>query len=201
MPEKFSDIEIYDRAIYAYLSSISEHIIYSTTNRAFKNMLRDSKYKDYVPYDMISFYRSPDFDIDMDRYNFTAATMGDVNRRYKDAQGNIHTRYVKHVPVNLTYQVDIWSTKASIAQTTAIKLLSKIHMENQVLIAPMYPDDKEARFHITNVQWVDNSDLEIEDERGKLYRHTFTFTIDSRIKLIDEVRNTDFSCLPPEIYE
>ena len=196
-----TDIEIYDRAIYEYLMSISDKIIYSTTSRAFKNMTKQMKYEDYVPYNMISFYRDPNFAIDTDRYHFTGAVFGDFTRLTADSEGNREARYVHNLPVNLTYQIDIWAPKEVIVQETAIKLISKIHMENQVVIAPMNPDGEEARFHITNVEWVDNSDLEEEDDRGKIYRHTVSITIDSRIKLTRDVSTQRFRCVPIDIYE
>ena len=199
--ENRTDIEIFDRAIYEYLSTISERVVYATTHKAVQTITKDAKYKDAIPYHFISFYRDPTFDIDNERYNFTAANFGDVIRLREYDNGDLEARYVKNLPVNLTYQIDIWASKEKNVQAAAISLISKIHMENQIVLAGMEPDGGDARFHITQVNWVDNSDLEVENEKGKLYRHTITITIDARIKLVLDVPTTEFKCIPVDIYE
>lgn len=194
-----TDIEIMDRSVFAYLSTITEHLVYSTTDKAFQNMTKNMKYKDYIPYSMISFFRTPSFDIDMSRFNHSAATYGDFVR-LREVNGNREARYVQNLPVNLTYQIDIWAATATRVLETATKLISKIYLQNQVLISPMNPDGEEARFHIINVEWMDNSDLEVENEKGRLYRHTVLITIDSRIKLTSDVITTKFDCSDVDIY-
>lgn len=196
-----TDIEIYDRAMHGYLSTITKNVIYSITSKAFQNMAKDAKYKDYIDYSMISFYRSPDFDIDLSRYQFSGAVFGDFVRLTEDEKKKREARYVHNLPVNLTYQVDIWATKETNVQDTATRLISKLFMQKQVLVAPMNPDLEEARFHIIDVKWSDNSDLEEENERGKLYRHTISVTIEAQIKLTEDVETTQFICDYVNIYD
>lgn len=196
-----TDLEIYDRAMHGYLSTISKNVIYSITSKAFQNMAKDAKYADYIDYSMISFYRSPDIDIDLSRYSFTGAVHGDFVRLTEDEKKKREARYVHNVPVNLTYQVDIWAPKERNVQETATKLISKIFMQKQVLVAPMNPDGEDARFHIIDTKWTDNSDLEEENDRGRLYRHTVSITLEAQLKLPVDVETTQFICDYVDIYE
>lgn len=196
-----TDLEIYDRAMYGYLSTISKNVLYSITSKAFQNMAKDAKYKDYIDYSLISFYRSPDIDIDLSRYQFSSAVFGDFVRLRENDEKKREARYVHNMPINLTYQIDIWATKERNVQETAIKLISKVFMQKQVIVAPMNPDAEEARFHIIDVKWTDNSDLEEENERGRLYRHTISITLEARLKLTDDVETTQFLCDYVDIYE
>lgn len=200
--QEVTDIEIFDRAVWEYLSEITNNVIYAPTNIAVQTITKNAKNKDDIPLSFISFYRDPNFDIDMDRSNFTAATLGDMIRLREDTMTKKRdAMYVQHLPVNLTYQIDIWAAKEKSVQQLAIALISKLHMENQVLIADMEPKGEPARFHITNTEWTDNSDLETENEKGRRYRHTITITIAAVIKLIRKVATTEFCAIPVDIYE
>lgn len=194
-----TDLERFDRAMYKYLATISEKVLYSTTSKAIQTITKKSTYKDAIPYNFISFYRDPNLEIDDTRYQFSAAQFGDMVRLSSE-NGERTARYVHNFPVNLTYQIDIWAVKEVYVQETAIALLHKIYTNESILIADMNPDGEDARFHFTNVNWVDNSDLEVENEKGRLYRHTITVTIEARIKLTRDVRTTEFCVVPVDIY-
>lgn len=196
-----TDIEIMDRAVWKYLSKVSDKIVYAPTNKAVQSILKDEKYVDNIPYTFISFYREPTFGIDMERYNFTAAQYGDFTRLRENADKTREAQFVQNIPVNLTYQVDIWAAKQVSVQQTAVGLISELYMNNQILVSNMNPEGEPARFHFTDIEWMDNSDLEIENEQGKLYRHTIKFTIDSRIKIVRNLFTSQFCDVPVNIYE
>lgn len=195
-----TDIELLDKAVYMYLYSINDKVCYSVTSKAHQTITKNSKHQDKIPLTFISFYRSPNFDIDMGRYNFTMTQLGD-NVRLSGDDYQRTARYVQSLPINVTYQVDLWAAKETSVQELAIDLITKIYMDRQVLIADMNPDGEPARFHIQDVTWVDNSDLELENEKGKIYRHTVTFTVPTVIKLTKDIPTTKFTCVPVDIYE
>ena len=199
---EYSDIELYDRAVYTYLSSISPRIVYAPTQEAVKIITKREKFSDKKPWNFISYHRNPTFDIDWSRMNNPAVVSGDFVSLRGSSPLDRTARYVQNIPVNLTYDVDIWASKAIEVQNLAISLISKIYMQDQVLEVPINPDGEDGRFHILDVSWTDNSDLEREAEIGKIYRHTITFTVDARILLVRDVKTTKFCCrIPVNIYE
>lgn len=197
----YSDIEKYDRSVFEYLSTISGKIVYAPTQTAVRTITKQEKFSDKKPWNFISFYRNPTFEIDWNRMNNPATVLGDMVR-VKDIDGDTRAaRYVQNIPVNLTYNVEIWASKATEVQTLATALITKIYMQDQVLEVPINPDGEDGRFHILDVVWSDNSDLERETEIGKIYRHTISFTVDARITLTTEINTKKFCCVPLDIYE
>lgn len=201
MPDTMTDIERFDRAVYEYLTTISGKIIYSPTQMAIRNITKREKFEDKKPWNFISFYRNPLFEVDWNRMNNPATVTGDLVRLTKVSESERNARYVQNIPVNLTYTVEIWASKSTEAQRIATDLITKIYMQEQVLEVPINPDGELGRFHILDVSWNDNSDLERETEIGKIYRHTINFTVDARIVLTTEVNTTKFCCVPVDIYE
>ena len=202
---KMSEIEKYDRAVYAYLSTISDKIIYAPTQMAVRTITKREGFSDKKPWNFISYYRNPSFEIDWSRMNNPATVTGDFVR----LQGSLtddtvvrQARYVQNIPVNLTYNIEIWASKAVEVQELAIKLISKIYMSDQVLEVPINPDGEDGRFHILDVSWTDNSDLERETEIGKIYRHTISLTVDARITLVRDTETKKLCCeMPINIYD
>lgn len=197
-----SEIELYDRAVWSYLSTISPKIVYSPTQVAVRTITKREQFSDKKPWNFISFYRNPTFDVDWSRMNNAATVTGDFTRLRMTTDTDREARYVQNIPVNLTYNVEIWASKSVEVQGLAIQLISKIYMQDQVLEVPINPDGEMGRFHIMDVSWTDNSDLERETEIGKIYRHTISFTIDARITLVRDVATKKFCCcIPVDIYE
>lgn len=201
MNKNYTDIEKFDRAVFDYLTSISRRIVYAPTQNALRTITRDEIYKDNKPWNFISFYRNSSFDINWSRMNNPATVSGDFVRLTQVEENLREARYVNNIPVNLTYSVDIWASKAKEVQETAIALISKLFMTDQVLEVPINPEGEIGRFHLDNISWDDNSDLERENEIGKIYRHTINFTVDARITMVKDVLTTKFCCVPVDIYE
>lgn len=202
MPSITSEIELYDRAVWNYLSTISPRIVYSPTQMAVRTITKREQFSDKKPWNFISYYRNPTFEVDWSRMNNPATISGDFTRLSLNSAGKREARYVNNIPVNLTYSVEIWASKAVEVQTLAISLISKMYMQDQVLEVPINPDGEDGRFHILDVSWVDNSDLERETEIGKIYRHTISFTVDARITLVRDVTTEKLCCCAPvNIYE
>lgn len=200
-----TDIEKYDRAVFEYLTTISDKIVYAPTSQALRTITKNPEFKDKKPWNFISLYRSPSFSIDWSRMNNPATVSGDLVRVSSyDENSIIRTaKYVKNIPVNLSYNIDLWASKAVEVQSMAIALISKLFMQEQVMYVPINPDGEDGRFHILDIDWDDNSDLERETEIGKIYRHTISLTLDARIILDREVETTKFCCckIPVDIYE
>lgn len=204
MSTQTTDIEKFDRAVYSYLSSISEKIVYAPTNAAVKTITKREKFSDNKPWNFISFYRDSHFDIDWSRMNNYGTRVGDMVQLTRDTETlEREARYVQNIPLNLTYQVDLWASKAVEVQKMSTSLISKLFMEDQVLEVPINPDGENGRFHMLDISWNDNSDLERESEIGKIYRHTIEFTVDGRLTLINDVQTVRFKCgsIPINIYE
>lgn len=199
-----TDIEKFDRAVYKYLSSISSKIVYAPTSQAVKTITKKEKFSDDKPWNFISYYRDSNFDIEWSNMNNVGTLRGDVvsvdgipdTRRQKEKR-------VQNIPLNLSYDVEIWASKATEVQELAIALISKIFMQEQVLKVPINPGGEDGRFHILDVTWNDNSDIERETEIGKIYRHTISFTIEGRLTLSTDVEsNIVYYCETPiNIYE
>lgn len=196
-----TEIEKYDRAVYAYLSTITDKLTWSTTQNALKTMTKREKFEDKKPWNFISYYRTPSFEVDWNRMSNPATISGDFVRLSGYPDGSREARYVQNIPLNLTYNVDIWASKNSEVQKLAIDLITKLYMQDQVLEVPINPDGELGRFHLLDITWVDNSDIERESDIGKIYRHTINFTVDARLSLVRDTKTTKFSCVPVDIYE
>lgn len=200
MARELSDVEKYDRAVYEYLSTISPKIVYVTTQKAIMTISKKEQFSDKTPWSFISYYRDPSFDIDWNRMNNPATISGDFVR-LREVEGDRRAQYVMNIPVNLTYNVNIWASRTTTVQGLAIDLITKIFMTDQVLEVPINPEGEMGRFHILDISWTDNSDIEREADIGKIYRHTISFTIDARITHTREINTKKFCCVPVDIYE
>lgn len=199
--DSLTEIEKYDRAVYDYLTTISGKIVYAPTQVAVRTITKRENFSDKKPWNFISFYRNPSFEVDWNRINNPATITGDFVRLTSNDDLSRTARYVHNIPLNLTYSVDIWASKATEVQELAVALITKIYMQEQVLEVPINPDGEDGRFHILDVSWTDNSDIERETEIGKIYRHTITFTVDARITLVRDVNTTRLCEVPVDIYE
>lgn len=196
-----TELEKYDRSVWEYLSTVNDKIVYAPTDKALRTITKREQFSDKKPWNFISYYRSPSFDIDWSRMNNPATISGDFTRLRGSSNVDRVATYVQNIPVNLTYIVELWASKAVQVQEDSIALISKLFMEDQVLEVPINPDGEDGRFHILDVSWSDNSDLERETEIGKIYRHTISFTIDARLTLTRDVNTHRFKCVPVNIYE
>lgn len=197
-----TDLEKYDRSVWAYLSTINEKIVYAPTDKALRTITKREQFSDKKPWNFISYYRAPSFDIDWSRMNNPATISGDFTTLRGSSNLDRSATYVKNIPVNLTYNVELWASKATQVQEDSTALISKLFMKDQVLEVPINPDGEDGRFHILDVSWSDNSDLERESEIGKIYRHTVSFVVDARLTLVEEVKTQRFQCcVPVIIYE
>lgn len=199
MPDPISEIEKYDRAVYAYLSTISEKIVYAPTQKAVRIITKKEQFSDKKPWNFISYYRNPAFSVNWNRMNNPGTITGDLVR-VRDNNNRLEARYVQNIPVDLTYSVEIWASKATEVQLMATELITKIYMQEQVLEVPINPDGELGRFHILDVSWSDNSDIERENDIGKIYRHTINFTVDAKLTLTRDVNTTPFCPVPVDIY-
>lgn len=200
MADPTSELEKYDRAVWAYLSTISDKIVYAPTQKALPTITKREQFKDNKPWNFISYYRNPTFEVDWERMNNPATVQGDLVR-VLSIDDQRFARFVQNIPLNLTYNVELWASKATEVQIMAIQLITKIFMKEQVLEVPINPDGEMGRFHILDVSWIDNSDIERETEIGKIYRHTISFSIDARLTITSDVRTEPFCCVPIDIYE
>lgn len=200
MSTNYSDIEKFDRSVFTYLSTISNKIIYAPTQSALKLITKKEQFSDKKPWNFISFHRNPAFDIDWSRMNNPATVSGDFVRLSVGDEGRV-ARYVQNIPVNLTYNVEVWASKSTEVQNLAVSLITKLFMQEQVLEVPINPDGELGRFHLLDIAWTDNSDIERETEIGKIYRHTITFTVDARITMTTDVKTTALCSVPVDIYE
>ena len=188
-----TDIEKFDRAVYEYLTTISSKIVYAPTGNALKTITKKEKFSDNKPWNFISYYRDSSFDIDWSRMNNPATLIGDrVSKVYDETKDLFTMQYVQNIPLNLSYDVNMWASKNTEVQEMAVALVSKIYMQKQVIKVPINPDGEMGRFHILDVSWNDNSDIERETEIGKIYRHTISFTIDARLTLVAERKRNKF---------
>ena len=201
MSEILTEIEKYDRAVYEYLSYISPKIVYAPTSTAIRTITKKEKFEDKKPWNFISFYRNPQFQVDWSRMNNHTAVVGDFVSLKGNSDESRVARYVNNIPVNLTYNIELWASRAQEVQNLATNLITKIYMQDQVLEVPINPDGELGRFHILDVEWTDNSDLERETEIGRIYRHTISFAVDARITLVRDVATKKFCCVPVNIYE
>lgn len=197
-----TDIEKFDRAVYQYLTSISDKIVYAPTQSAIKTITKREKFSDNKPWNFISYYRDSQFDVDWNRMNNPATISGD-RIRLGGLPGSdlLKAEYVQNIPLNLSYDVNIWASKNTEVLDLSVALISKLYMQEQVIKVPINPDGELGRFHLLDITWSDNSDIERETEIGKIYRHTISFTIDARLTLKRDVKIDRFQEVPVDIYE
>lgn len=197
-----TDIEKIDRAVFSYLTTISSKVIWSPTQLALRTITKREKFEDQKPWNFISYYRAPSFEVDWSRMNNPATISGSLNRLVENSMDRgVDARYIQNIPLNLTYYVDIWASKSVEVQELAISLISKMYMQDQVLEVPLLPEGDLVRFHLLDITWDDNSDIERENEIGRIYRHTISFTVDARLTLVREIKTTRFCCVPVNIYD
>lgn len=190
-----SDFELYDIAVVDYMKEVLPIVVYAPTDKAEMTLVkRAPKYKDNIPYPFISVYRDPSMPIDHNRYSSQAIGGDRVRVTSSTRERGCISRYVHSIPVTLTYQADIWATKATDALRSAQNMLTKLTIRNPVLFVPINPDGEMGRFHLLDVNHVDNSDIESEEDKGKKYRHTFTFTVNAWIKYVRDEDNTLWEC-------
>ena len=197
-----TDIEKYDRAVASYLVGLTEKLIYSPTSKARREISKLKTDDDKIPWAFMSYYRHPQFEIDTERDGFPNRMIGD-NTGNVLRKGIVNSTRVKALPINLTYSVDIWSGTHRRVLEIATLTAERLFFNERVLTAPVDVEDEDARFAILNLDWTDNSDIENEEEIGRIYRHTFTFSIDAVFKVISTTRTypLDMSKLLIEIYE
>lgn len=190
-----SDIERYDRAIAEYITTVSKRVVYAPTDRAAYTITKRSKgNSDNIPYPFVSFYRDPAIPIDHGRYGNMvikgsyAGMKSSTNSVYRTAS------YQHSIPVTLTYQIDIWGVKSTEILVMSQKLLMKLTVTNPVLVAPMDDEGTVGRFHILDVSLVDNSDIVSEEDQGRLYRHTITFTLAAWLRELEDTETTAWVC-------
>ena len=195
---KVSDIELYDLAVFEYVNKVSPRIIYSPTDRAMISIIKKyPEFKDRDPYPFASVYRDPNIQIDNERINNNLRMKYKLRVLSSTKDNIVNVRYLHSIPVTLTYQIDLWSVRATEVLLQSQSLLTKLTVTDPVLFVPINPDGELGRFHILEVNLVDNSDIESEDSLGRIYRHTFNFVIPAWIKDIDDVDSAKWTC--PEI--
>lgn len=204
---ELTDIEIYDRSVAAYLVGITEKLVYAPTSKARREVTKqysddEKKPKDHVPWSFMSFYRHPQFTFDPSRDGFPQRLIGD-NVGNVMVNGMLQSTHVKALPINLTYSVDIWSGTHHHVLKLATELATRLYFNQRVLTSPVDVDNELARFSVLDIDWTDNSDIESEEEYGRIYRHTFTFSIDAVVKSVVETTHypIDISKISMEIYE
>ena len=78
MPDAMTEIEKYDRAVFEYLTTISGKIVYAPTQMAFRTITKREQFSDKKPWNFISYYRNPSFEVDWNRMNNPATVTGDL---------------------------------------------------------------------------------------------------------------------------
>lgn len=190
-----SDFELYDEAVVLYVKNVIPRVVYASTDRASYTIVKNNpKYKDNIPYPFASVYRDPSMPIDWGRYN-KSAIKGHFLRLTTSTKTSVRTaRYVHSIPVTLTYQVDIWGVRSIDILPLSQKLLLELTVNHPVLYVPINPEGEMGRFHLLDVNLVDNSDIESEESKNRLYRHTYTFTVNAWIKDIKDIERAPWKC-------
>lgn len=203
-----TDIERYDRSIATYLFGITDKLVYAPTSKARREVTKlysydETKPKDHIPWAFISYYRHPQFVFDAMRDGFANRMVGDNVGQKMIMNRIVKTTYVRALPINLTYSVDIWSGTHRHVLELAGEVASRLYFNERVLTSPVDVGNENARFEILDLDWTDNSDIESEEDIGRIYRHTFTFSIPAIIKSVRETRTypLDFSSILIDIYE
>lgn len=175
-----SDIQAYDTAVLKYLSQICPRTYYSITSKAKEKCAKMNK--DRTAYPFISFYRDTDLEIDSTRMNYSVIKghFTHMGSQTSPSDPRRKTYYEHFIPVNLLYQVDIWSANHADLLKLSQDLMIDLKSARPVLQVPT-ADNGIAKFEFHDVSWVDNSDLEDETETGRTYRHTVSFTIQAYI--------------------
>ena len=202
-----TDIEIYDRAVYAYLNTIADRIIYAPADIAIREITK--KYPgstENTGWCFISYYRDPSFEIDYSRDSFSARQIGDrATRAYDPETGKLSMTTLRTIPVNLSYTVDIWAARNATVQEVAINLVHQIQTNpsSAVFKASMGLNEEAVRYHFQSLEWTDNSDLVNDTEHGRIYRHTISFTLAANLKWVTTTQKTPFEYtnIPIVIYE
>jgi len=190
--------------VYAYLKDVCDRVVYSTTDKAIKEASRQGFIpNDKTPWGFISYHRDPTFNIDWDRDNYSMRITGARLKTLKTQEGKYTSVYSQAFPVNISYTVDLWAATNKRVQELGMALAAKLMLQDPVMMAPIEYNGSDARFHITSIEWVDNSDLEGEYEHGKIYRHSVSFTVAAHMQLVTylSTRPFDYTSIPIEIYE
>lgn len=197
-----SDIQAYDSAVLQYLSQLCVRTYFSPTNKAKEKCAKMNG--DRTAYPFISFYRDADLEIDETRINSSVIQghFTQMKGQTSSSDPRRDTHYEHFIPVNLLYQVDVWSARHSDLLSLSQDLLIDLKSARPILHVPT-EDGGYARFQFRDVSWTDNSDLEDENETGRSYRHTFSFIIEAYVSKVRVERRVPFNPddVPVDIYE
>lgn len=110
-----NSLKLYDISLTSKLKSIFTNVTYASPDEALESSSDD---KSDINFPMISLYRLDNPPIFTERYNNPSAFRGRMNSYTQSGYRNIMT-----LPVNLSYQIDLWSSTRDELDTMYCELL------------------------------------------------------------------------------
>ena len=185
----------YDRAMYDRLHSLYDEVVFAAPEEAMKVNAKLHLGKVVLPF--IALWRLPDFSINTDMYNdsFTRAgfnflkTKNLVNRN--DTSDRRVTMY--GLPVTLSYQIDIYSTKRDVCDGLTSELLMEFKQRPYLNVQVHDMGETSIQFNLDLDESItDNTDISGFNESNRLYRLTITINLtEAVIYRVDDYKKVE----------
>lgn len=166
------NIYSYDNALKNKLLAVFENVVNCSEDRVLIESEADSA-DATVQLPLISFWRLTS-EFDVTNFNFPAMRRGRPTRRVNDTT----MLNMMEIPVNLSYQIDVWSDRQFETDQLYQELLFYFLQEPYLEVTVEADDSKQLfYFNITDT----NTSIELSEfaENGSLYRQTITITCDN----------------------
>lgn len=174
----------YDNALKDKLLAVFENVVNCSEDRVLIESESDSP-EATVALPLISFWRlTSEFDIT--QYNFPATRRG---RPMQKINENTRLNNIE-VPINLSYQIDVWSDRQYETDQLYQELLLYFLQEPYLEVA-LNNDDLKENFYFTITDTNTSIDLSEFSENGALYRQTITIGCDSAKVGVSVERNAN----------
>lgn len=185
----------YDRAVFDRVHSLYDEVVFSSPEEALKVNAKLHQGKVVLPF--IAVWRLPDFSINTDMYNDSFTRTGFTFLKTKNLTNRNKTEdrrvAMYGLPVTLSYQIDIYSTKRDVCDGLTSELLMEFKQRPYLNVQIHDMGETSVQFNIDLDESVtDNTDISGFNENNRLYRLTITINLtEAVIYKIDDYSKVD----------
>ncbi len=165
-------LHLYDNSMINKLKEVFPNVVYAPTDKALSIATDDKKGNISLP--LISVYRLSQ-NLDSSR-SYPEAWQGRLHNRVDSANSQLFTQ---SLPLTLTYQIDIWSTKRIESDSIYVELL--FYLIDKPNLTIDIPNITVEDFSLNITETDSDIDMESFSEKGRLYRNIITLECMARI--------------------
>lgn len=164
-------LKLYDEAMTEFIKEVFPNTVFAYQEKAFET--RATK-RDMPPKGEVE-VMLPLVTLNRLTTEYAFEFAGNNNRSLSGYQG-LRNRYIKTIPINIVYQIDIWSNKRE--ETDDIFRELSFYLRDNEIEIDFDKDGKKDPLKISFVLHLldneDNTDIESFTDKGRIYRHSIT---------------------------